>query len=37
MATKSAGEAKKTNDVTVADRLIDEIDAIAEVFWGTKK
>ena len=37
MATKSAGEAKKTNDVVVADRLIDEIDAIAEVFWGTKK
>ena len=37
MATKSAGEAKKTNDVKVADRLIDEIDAIAEVFWGTKK
>jgi nickel superoxide dismutase len=37
MATKSAGEAKKTNDVTVADRLIDEIDAIAEIFWGTKK
>ena len=37
MATKSAGEAKKTNDVTVADRLIDEIDAIAEVFWATKK
>jgi len=37
MATKSAGEAKKTNDVTVADRLSDEIDAIAEVFWATKK
>jgi nickel superoxide dismutase len=37
MATKSAGEAKKTNDVVVADRLLDEIDAIAEIFWGTKK
>ena len=37
MATKSAGEAKKTNDVVVADRLLSEIDAIAEVFWATKK
>jgi nickel superoxide dismutase len=37
MATKSAGEAKKTNDVTVADRLLSEIDAIAELFWATKK
>jgi len=37
MATKSAGEAKKTNDVNVADRLLSEIDAIAEIFWATKK
>ena len=37
MATKSAGEAKKTNDVVVADRLLSEIDAIAEIFWETKK
>ena len=37
MATKTAGEAKKTNDVVVADRLLDEIDAIAEIFWSTKK
>ena len=37
MATKSAGEAKKTNDVVVADRLLGEIDAIAEIFWATKK
>ena len=37
MATKTAGDAKKTNDVTVADRLLDEIDAIAEIFWATKK
>jgi nickel superoxide dismutase len=37
MATKSAGEAKKTNDVVVADRLLSEIDAIAEIFWATKK
>ena len=36
-ATKTAGEAKKTNDVAVADRLLSEIDAIAEVFWATKK
>ena len=37
MATKSAGDAKKTNDVVVADRLLSEIDAIAEIFWATKK
>ena len=37
MATKSAGEAKKTNDVVVADRLLAEIDDIAEIFWATKK
>ncbi len=37
MATKSAGDAKKTNDVAVADRLLSEIDAIAEIFWATKK
>jgi len=36
-ATKTAGEAKKTNDVAVGDRLLNEIDAIAEVFWATKK
>ena len=36
-ATKTAGEAKKTNDVTVADKLISEIDQIAEIFWATKK
>ena len=37
MATKSAVEAKKTQDVVVADRLLSEIDAIAEIFWATKK
>ena len=37
MATKSAGECKKTNDVVVADRLLSEIDDIAEIFWETKK
>lgn len=36
-ATKSAGDAKKSNDVDVADRLLSEIDAIAEIFWATKK
>ena len=36
-ATKTAGEAKKTNDVQVGDRLLSEIDEIAEVFWATKK
>ncbi len=36
-ATKTAGEAKKTNDVAVADKLLGEIDAIAEIFWATKK
>src|SRR6202161_4893411 len=35
--TKTAGEAKKTNDEAVGQRLIDEIDGIAEVFWATKK
>jgi nickel superoxide dismutase len=36
-ATKTAGEAKKTNDPAVGQRLLDEIDAIAEIFWATKK
>ncbi len=36
-ATKTAGEAKKTNDVAVADKLLGEVDAIAEIFWATKK
>jgi nickel superoxide dismutase len=36
-ATKTAGEAKKTFDVAVADRLLAEIDQIAEIFWATKK
>jgi nickel superoxide dismutase len=37
MATKTAGDAKKSNDVSIADRLLSEIDAIAEIFWATKK
>ena len=36
-ATKTAGETKKTNDEAVGQRLLDEIDKIAEVFWATKK
>jgi nickel superoxide dismutase len=36
-ATKSAGEAKKTNDESVGQRLLDEIDEIAGIFWETKK
>jgi len=37
MATKSAGDAKMSNDPVVADRLLSEIDAIGELFWATKK
>jgi len=38
-ATKLAGAAgtKGTTDVTVATKLIEKIDAIAEIFWATKK
>ena len=36
-ATKSAGESKKTNDVAVADRLLQEIAEIDRIFWETKK
>jgi nickel superoxide dismutase len=36
-ATKTAGETKKTNDEAVGQRLLDEIDQIAEIFWATKK
>ncbi len=36
-ATKSAGEAKKTNDTAVADKLLDEIAEIDRIFWETKK
>jgi nickel superoxide dismutase len=36
-ATKTAGDAKRTNDVAVGDKLLAEIDAIAEIFWATKK
>ena len=36
-ATKAAGEAKKTTDAAVADRLLDAIKEIDQVFWETKK
>jgi nickel superoxide dismutase len=36
-ATKSAGEAKKTADVAVGQRLLDEIAEITKIFWETKK
>ncbi|CAG4933121.1 MULTISPECIES: superoxide dismutase, Ni [Acidithrix] len=36
-ATKTAGEAKKTNDVAVAEKLLSEIAAIDTIFWDTKK
>ena len=38
-ATKLAGAAgtKGTTDVAVATKLIEKIDAIAEIFWATKK
>jgi nickel superoxide dismutase len=36
-ATKSAGDAKKTNDVAVAQRLLDQINEIDKIFWDTKK
>jgi nickel superoxide dismutase len=35
--TKAAGEAKKTNDVAVATRLLDGIGNIDRIFWETKK
>jgi len=36
-ATKRAGEAKKTNDVAVADDLLAQIAEIDKIFWETKK
>jgi nickel superoxide dismutase len=36
-ATKSAGEAKKTTDVAVGQRLLDQIGEITTIFWETKK
>jgi nickel superoxide dismutase len=36
-ATKAAGDAKKTNDVAVADSLLAQIAEIDRIFWETKK
>jgi nickel superoxide dismutase len=36
-ATKTAGEAKKTNDVALADDLLAQIAEIDRIFWETKK
>jgi nickel superoxide dismutase len=36
-ATKSAGEAKKTSDEAVGQRLLDQIAEIDKIFWETKK
>ncbi len=35
--TKAAGEAKKTNDVAVADSLLEGIAKIDSIFWESKK
>jgi len=36
-ATKTAGEAKKTSDAKVGERLLAEIAEIDKIFWETKK
>ncbi|MHB8244598.1 MAG: superoxide dismutase, Ni [Acidimicrobiales bacterium] len=36
-ATKAAGEVKKSTDVAVADRLLENIGQIDRIFWETKK
>ena len=36
-ATKTAGEAKKTTDIAVADSLLAQIAEIDKIFWETKK
>ncbi len=36
-ATKAAGEAKKTQDTSVAQGLLDQIAEIDRIFWETKK
>jgi nickel superoxide dismutase len=35
-ATKEAGAAKKSNDPAQGQKLLDQIDEIAKVFWETK-
>ena len=36
-ATKTAGESKRTTDVAVGQRLLDQIAEITKIFWETKK
>ncbi|MHB8457058.1 MAG: superoxide dismutase, Ni [Acidimicrobiales bacterium] len=36
-ATKAAGEVKKSTDVAVAGRLLENIGQIDRIFWETKK
>ena len=36
-ATKTAGESKKTTDVAVGQRLLDQIAEITKIVWETKK
>ena len=35
-ATKAAGDAKKSNDPSQGQQLLDSIDEIAKVFWDSK-
>ena len=37
MAIKAAGDAKKSNDAKVAQKLVDAIDEIAAIFWQTEE
>ena len=36
-ATKTAGESKKSTDPSQGQKLLDQIDEIADIFWQTKK
>ena len=36
-ATKQAGETKKSTDPAVSEKLLEQIDEIAKIFWETKK
>jgi nickel superoxide dismutase len=36
-AIKAAGDAKKSNDAAVAQKLVDAIDDIANIFWQTEE
>jgi len=36
-ALKAAGDAKKSNDAMVAQKLIDAIEEISDIFWQTEE